>query len=54
LEKAKEEKVSKGEIETHHPGHLGAQDTYLVGNFKGVARIYRQTFIDRYSRVVTF
>jgi hypothetical protein len=28
LEKAKEEKKAKGEIETHHPGYLGAQDTY--------------------------
>ena len=31
LEKAKEEKVAHGEIETHHPGYLGAQDTYYVG-----------------------
>lgn len=27
LEKAKEEKVAHGEIETHHPCYLGAQDT---------------------------
>ena len=27
LEKAKEEKLAHGEIETHHPGYLGAQDT---------------------------
>ena len=27
LEKAKQEKVAHGEIETHHPGYLGAQDT---------------------------
>ena len=52
LEKAKEEKVSKGEIETYHPGYLGAQDTYYVGNIKGVGRIYQQTFIDTYSKVV--
>jgi len=31
LEKAKEEKVAMGEIETEHPGYLGAQDTYYVG-----------------------
>lgn len=53
LEKAKEEKVSKGEIETHHPGYLGAQDTYYVGNIKGVGRIYQQTFIDTYAKVAT-
>lgn len=40
LERAKEEKVAKGEIETHHPGYLGSQDTYYVGNVKGVGRIY--------------
>jgi transposase len=27
LEKAKEEKAAHGEIETEHPGYLGAQDT---------------------------
>lgn len=36
LERAKAEKVAQGEIETHHPGYLGAQDTYYVGNIKGV------------------
>ena len=46
LEKAKEEKVAQGEIETEHPGYLGAQDTYYVGTIKGVGRIYQQTFID--------
>jgi hypothetical protein len=34
LEKAKEEKQAYGEIETHHPGYLGAQDTYYVGSSK--------------------
>lgn len=52
LEKAKEEKEAHGEIETHHPGYLGAQDTFYVGTLKGVGRIYQQTFIDTYSRVV--
>ena len=51
LEKAKEEKVAKGEIETLHPGYLGSQDTYYVGNIKGVGRIYQQTFIDTYCKV---
>ena len=40
LEKAKEEKEAHGEIETEHPGYLGAQDTYYVGTIKGVGRIY--------------
>lgn len=51
LEKAKLEKEAHGEIETEHPGYLGGQDTYYVGNIKGVGRIYQQTFIDTYSRV---
>jgi hypothetical protein len=51
LEKAKEEKVAHGEIETHHPGYLGAQDTYYVGTIKGVGRIYQQTYIDTYAKV---
>ena len=53
LEKRKEKKESYGEIETEHPGYLGAQDTYYVGNLKGVGRIYQQTFIDTYSRVAS-
>ena len=51
LEKAKEEKFALGEIETHHPGYLGAQDTYYVGTIKGVGRIYQQTYIDTYCKV---
>lgn len=51
LERAKEEKQAHGEIETEHPGYLVAQDTYYVGNIKGVGRIYQQTVIDTYSRV---
>lgn len=51
LEKAKEKREASGEIETEHPGYLGSQDTYYVGNMKGVGRIYQQTFIDTYSRV---
>jgi transposase InsO family protein len=51
LERAREEKEAHGEIETEHPGYLGCQDTYYVGNIKGVGRIYQQTFIDSYSKV---
>lgn len=51
LEKAKQEKEARGEIETEHPGYLGAQDTFYVGTLKGVGRIYQQTFIDTYSKV---
>jgi len=51
LEKAKEEKEALGEIETEHPGYLGAQDTFYVGTLKGVGRIYQQTFIDTYCKV---
>ena len=52
LERAKQEKEAHGEIETEHPGYLGAQDTFYVGTIKGVGRIYQQTFIDTYSKVV--
>jgi len=51
MERKKERRESVGEIETEHPGYLGSQDTYYVGNIKGVGRIYQQTFIDTYSRV---
>ena len=51
MERKKEKREAFGEIETEHPGYLGAQDTYYVGNIKGVGRIYQQTFIDTYSRV---
>lgn len=51
LEKVKEQREAHGEIETQHPGYLGSQDTYYVGNIKGIGRIYQQTFVDTYSRV---
>jgi len=51
LERKQEKTEAHGEIETEHPGYLGSQDTYYVGNIKGVGRIYQQTFIDTYSRV---
>ena len=46
VERKKEKREAYGEIETEHPGYLGAQDTYYVGDIKGVGRIYQQTFID--------
>ena len=51
LERKKEEQEAHGEIETEHPGYLGAQDTYYVGTIKGIGRIYQHTFIDTYSKV---
>jgi transposase InsO family protein len=51
LEKKKEDDLACGEIETAHPGYLGSQDTFYVGNLKGVGRIYQQTFVDTYSKV---
>jgi transposase InsO family protein len=51
MERKREEKEAHGEIETEHPGYLGAQDTYYVGTIKGVGRIYQQTFLDTYSKV---
>ena len=32
-------------------GYCGAQDTFYVGNMKGVGHIYQQTFIDTYAKV---
>jgi transposase InsO family protein len=51
LEKAKSEKEAHGEFESQCPGYCGAQDTFYVGNMKGVGRIYQQTFLDTYSKV---
>jgi len=51
FEKVKNQREASGEIETMHPGYLGSQDTYYVGNIKGIGRIYQQTFVDTYSRV---
>ena len=50
-EKAKQEKEAHGEFESEHPGYCGAQDTFYIGNLKGVGRIYQQTFIDTYTKV---
>ena len=51
LEKKKHDDEACGEIETLHPGYLGSQDTFYVGNLKGVGRIYQQTFVDTYSKI---
>jgi transposase InsO family protein len=51
LEKAKAEKEAHGEFESECPGYCGAQDTFYVGNMKGVGRIYQQTFIDTYAKL---
>ena len=51
LEKKKYDDEACGEIETAHPGYLGSQDTFYVGTFKGVGRVYQQTFVDTYSKV---
>lgn len=51
MEKARQEKEAHGEIDTAHPGYLGAQDTYYVGTIKSIGRIYGQTFIDTYSKL---
>ena len=50
LERKKHDDRACGEIETHHPGYLGSQDTFYVGTIKGVGRIYQQTFVDTYSK----
>lgn len=51
LERKKHDDEACGEIETAHPGYLGSQDTFYVGNLKGVGRIYQQTFVDTYSKI---
>jgi len=53
LEKAKTEKEAHGEFESECPGYCGAQDTFYVGNMKGVGRIYQQTFVDTYSKLAS-
>ena len=50
LEKKHQDDEVCGEIETAHP-YLGSQDTFYVGNLKGVGRIYQQTYVDTYSKV---
>lgn len=47
LERRASDDEACGEIETAHPGYLGAQVIFYVGNLKGVGRIYQQTFSTR-------
>jgi transposase InsO family protein len=51
LERGQAVKEAHGEFDSECPGYCGAQDTFYVGPFKGVGRIYQQTFIDTYSKV---
>src|SRR5262245_30800751 len=51
LERRRREQLECGEIETAHPGYLGSQDTFYVGNMKGVGRIYQQTFVETYAKL---
>lgn len=51
LERKKHDDEACGQIETAHPGYLGSQDTFYVGNLKGVGRIYQQTYVDTYCKV---
>ncbi|BHI66409.1 IS481-like element ISSod13 family transposase (plasmid) [Escherichia coli] len=51
LERKASDDEACGEIETAHPGYLGSQDTFYVGNLKCVGRIYQRTFVDTYSKV---
>ena len=51
LERKKNDDEVSGQIETHHPGYLGSQDTFYVGNLKGVGRIYQKTYIYTFTRV---
>jgi len=43
-------KEAHGAFESECPGSWGAQDTFYVGPFQGVGRIYQQTFVDTYSK----
>ena len=45
------QELSYGEFDTACPGYCGAQDTFYVGNLKGVGRVYQQTFIDTYAKI---
>ncbi|MCG8429318.1 MAG: IS481 family transposase [Chromatiales bacterium] len=51
LERKQLDDEACGEIETAHPGYLGSQDTFYVGTFKGVGRVYQQTYVDTYAKV---
>ena len=44
-ERKKLDDEAVGEIDTAHSGYLGSQDTFYVGTFKGVGRVYQQTYV---------
>jgi len=50
-ERAKTEKEAHGEFESEHPGYCGAQDTFYVGNLKGVGRIYQHASTRQAAKV---
>ena len=51
LERGQREKEAHGEFDSQCPGSGGAQDTFDVGNLKGVGRISQQTCIDTDTQV---
>ena len=52
LEKGQERKGGRmASSRANVRAYCGAQDTFYVGNMKGVGRIYQQTFIDTYAKV---
>lgn len=51
LERKKLDDEACGEVDTAHPGYLGSQDTFYIGTFKGVGRVYQQTYVDTYCKV---
>lgn len=51
LERKKQDDEAGGEIERIHPGYLGSQDTFYVGNLKGVDHIYQHTFVYTCSKL---
>lgn len=53
LERNKRDDEASGEMESHHPGYPGSQDTFYVGTLKGVGRICQQTLVDTSSKWAT-
>jgi transposase InsO family protein len=51
LAKVNREKEAHPEFNSRYPGYCGAQDTFYVGNVKGVGPIYQQSFIDAYTKI---
>ena len=51
LEKAKQQKETHGEIESHHPDYQGSMDSCYFGTMKGVGQIYQQAFVNTHRRL---